>query len=173
MGGYGSGWQGSRKTTVEECLTLSIKRLVDEGAIAPGCQRSGTWSWSYPGEQPHAQISYTTQTLGFSDPWFRISARVGGAPVDYRIGLETTLPNFGGLRWWFICPRSGRRAANLYLPPGERYFAHRDAYGLTYRSCQESGQSRALYRRLAAQMGTSEATVRSHLKAGRVAGGGL
>jgi hypothetical protein len=42
--------------------------------------------------------------------------------VDYKIRLETTRPNFGGLRWWFMCPlvrRDGgppRRAAKLYLP---------------------------------------------------------
>jgi hypothetical protein len=37
---------------------------------------------------------------------------------DYWIQLETTPQPFGGRRWWFVCPRTGRRAAKLYLPNG-------------------------------------------------------
>ena len=75
----------------------------------------------------------------------------------------TTRPHFGGLRWWFVCPRSGRRAAKLHLPPGGKYFAHREAYGLTYRSCQESGKFRsAFYRNLANRVGLSEAQLRAN-----------
>ena len=166
MGGYGSGCQGSSKAIVEDSLTLSIKRLVEEEVVALGRWQSGTWMWSYPGEEPHASISYEVHTLDPADPWLRISGRVGGEPVAYRIGLETTQPNFGGLRWWFICPCSGLRAAKLHLPHGGKYFAHRKAYGLTYRSCQESGQFRGLFRRLAAEMGTSEASVREALQNG-------
>ena len=49
-----------------------------------------------------------------------------GEPLDYKIRLVTTIPNYGGRRWWFICPSSRddggppRRMAKLYLPPGER-----------------------------------------------------
>ena len=56
----------------------------------------------------------------------------------------TTTPNYGGRRWWFICPLSRddggppRRVAKLYLPPGEKYFGSREGYELTYESCQES-----------------------------------
>jgi hypothetical protein len=40
--------------------------------------------------------------------------------VDYKVKLVTTKPNYGGHRWWFICPivrRDGgppRRVAKLY-----------------------------------------------------------
>jgi hypothetical protein len=67
--------------------------------------------------------------------------------VDYRVQLEATRPNFGGLRWWFICPlvrRDGgppRRVAKLYLPSGGKYFGSREGNGLTYTSCQESGKN--------------------------------
>jgi hypothetical protein len=70
--------------------------------------------------------------------------------VDYKVRLVTTTPHYGGLRWWFICPlvrRDGgppRRVAKLYLPPGGKYFGSREGYGLTYRSCQESGENRKL-----------------------------
>lgn len=167
MGGYGSGWEGSKKTTVEDSLTLDIKRLVEAQVIAPGRCRSGTWAWSYPEEEPYARISYEAHVIDPADAWFRISGRVNDEPVDYRIQLETTRPSFGGLRWWFICPCSGRRAAKLHLPPGGKYFAHRKAYDLTYRSCQESGKFRRLYRHLAIRTGISEAEVHARLKGGR------
>jgi hypothetical protein len=33
-----------------------------------------------------------------------------------------------------------RRVAKLYLPSGSKYFGSREAYALTYASCQESGK---------------------------------
>ena len=86
------------------------------------------------------------------------------------IGLVAPQPNYGDRRWWLLCPLGrkdgdpSRRVANLYLPPGGRYFGNREAYGLTYTSCQESGKFSGLYRRLAADMGTDEATIRRALK---------
>jgi len=50
--------------------------------------------------------------------------------------------------------------------PGERYFGSRAGYGLTYTSCQESGQFRSMFRQLAAEMGTDEKAVRAALSGG-------
>jgi hypothetical protein len=57
-----------------------------------------------------------------------------------------------------------RRVAKLYPPPGGKYFGNRDAYGLTYTSCQDSGKYDGLYRRLAAHMGTDPSSIRLALK---------
>jgi hypothetical protein len=65
---------------------------------------------------------------------------------DYWIQLETTPQPFGGRRWWFVCPRTGRRAAKLYLPNGAVRFASRQAYRLAYRSQRETTYDRALRR---------------------------
>ena len=46
--------------------------------------------------------------------------------------LETTPQTFGGRRWWFVCPRTGVRAAKLHLPNGAFTFASRLAYRLAY-----------------------------------------
>jgi hypothetical protein len=72
--------------------------------------------------------------------------------ASYRVGLTTTRPRFGGLRWWFVCPLvkndvpCGRRVGKLYLPPGGRYFGCRTCYDLTYTSCQESHKYDGLFR---------------------------
>ena len=86
--------------------------------------------------------------------------------MDYKVQLVTTTPNYGGLRWWFICPlvrRDGgppRRVAKLYLPPGGTYFGSREGYGLTYTSCQESRKFDKFYASLGAEMGMDARTIR-------------
>jgi hypothetical protein len=65
---------------------------------------------------------------------------------DYWIQLETAPQPFGGRRWWFVCPRTGRRAEKLYLPSGAFTFASRQAYRLGYRSQRESPRDRGLRR---------------------------
>ena len=75
--------------------------------------------------------------------------------LDYRVELTTSRPNFGGLRWWFICPlminrrACKRRVGKLHLPPGARYFGCRACHQLTYTSCQESRKWDGLARLLA------------------------
>jgi hypothetical protein len=61
-----------------------------------------------------------------------------------------------------------RRVAKLYLPPGATYFGSRGGYGLTYTSCQESRKLGGLFRRLAAEMGMDEATIRAALNRGEL-----
>jgi hypothetical protein len=51
-------------------------------------------------------------------------------PMDYIVGLTSTAAGFGGRRWWFSCPVSGRRCAVLYLPRGGRRFGSAKGYGL-------------------------------------------
>lgn len=77
--------------------------------------------------------------------------------VAYCIHLETTRPHLGGLRWWFRCPVSGRRARKLYLYPGLERFCHREAIdpAPTYALQRVSGFDRVLAQRaaLAAKLG--------------------
>lgn len=62
---------------------------------------------------------------------------------DYKIPLVTTPCYFGGFRYWFQCPWyaqgifCGRRVGVLYL--GDKYFACRHCYHLTYASRKLSG----------------------------------
>src|SRR3954465_12365636 len=59
LGGFGSGWQGSKKATVEGSLVLTASALVRKKALVPGAQTAGSWGWTYEGEDgPHATIGY-------------------------------------------------------------------------------------------------------------------
>jgi hypothetical protein len=173
MGGFGSGWQGPKKATVEASLILTASKLVRRKSLVPGARTFGSWGWTCEGEdKPHATIGYEANLVDLEAAWLRLHYQWRGEPVDYRVRLVTTKPTYGGLRWWFICPLERRddgpprRVAKLYLPPGSRYFGSRKGHGLTYTACQESGKFRGLFRLLAAEMETDEAMVRAALNRG-------
>jgi hypothetical protein len=152
MGGTGSGnwwrWQG-RKSTVEESLSLAMKdfrrRLYSNAA------GTFTWTWAGGGKS----------SIGYFVTW---NCDAPTATLHYRwrdredvripVLLEATPTQFGGRRWWFICPlivrgiACNRRAGKLYLPPGAKYFGCRKCHDLTYRSCQEAHKDERGFGRL-------------------------
>ena len=54
--------------------------------------------------------------------------------LNYEIKLATTPCNYGGFRYWFLCPKCNRRVVKLYL---NKYYYCRHCHNLTYRSCQQ------------------------------------
>ncbi|MGE0735306.1 MAG: hypothetical protein AB7P50_11190 [Alphaproteobacteria bacterium] len=76
------------------------------------------------GSYPHFELAHETHRYAG-----------GGEPNRYKVRLTATQPRFGGVRWWFICPLSGRRVTKLFLPNGGDRFASRQAYRLGY-ACQ-------------------------------------
>jgi hypothetical protein len=149
MGGYGSGRSGGRPTT-DNGLTLTLSKLFRDGLFRPGSAwGSLVWTNTTTGERI-SSISYEThlgQESGRVRLHYTTTRRDGERrESDYWIQLETTPQPFGGRRWWFICPRTGRRAAKLYLPNGAFTFAARQAYRLAYRCQREAVHDRALRR---------------------------
>jgi hypothetical protein len=114
MGGPGSGnhyhhWRGTKKTTVEDCLSLDANRWRREGILAAGIHQAGWWRWTYPAGGGFT-LNYEVDTLDESWPtarlwysWVWPSTRQQES-ADYRVRLTTTRPRFGGLRWWLVCP---------------------------------------------------------------------
>lgn len=147
MGGSGSGtwYRWSKKTVVEDGLTLNLFKLVREKTIIPGKQVSGSLIWrSVRTGEKTASISYEANMFNPYAAWMRLHYTSDGKPMDYKVRLTTTRPHYGGLRWWFICPANGSRVAKLHSPPGGDLFASREAYRLGYQSQQESPMFRYL-----------------------------
>jgi hypothetical protein len=121
MGGLGSG-RRSKRRKVAECLTMDINRLLRTDLFY---RRSGRLYW--PGDLTTECIVHETEdgsrklVLSYSADW-----------AEQTVPLTTTQLVSGGLRWYFVCPRCGRRAAKLYLPPGEQAFGCRACYDLAY-----------------------------------------
>jgi hypothetical protein len=160
MGGYGSGWQGAKKNVVDHCVVLSIKALIRTRALVSGSYNRGSLTWRSAGGEVSAEFEYASELRQDGTGSLCIRYLGAGQPFCHWVPLRSTVPHFGGRRWWFVCPLKGIRVAKLYLPPGATSFASRQAYDLTYRSCQESGsreRSDRFWRRTARRLGSEYA----------------
>lgn len=135
----GSALSGRRngKSLVENCLTLDLARLMRLGPICEGIVGQGVLDWSIDGQRigtahfrldlRDAAAARLVMAFGVAD-----GARKPRC-VSQAIRLDFTVPNFGGRRWWLICPMTGERVRCLHLPAGGDRFASRQALGLGYR----------------------------------------
>src|SRR5207248_2490848 len=138
-------WRSEKKTVVGDCLSIDANRWARERILQPGACVRGRWRWTYPSGRSFS-AAYEVATLDPDRPAVRLSYSwvwtATGQPESacYVVGLTTTRPRFGGLRWWFLCPLlpGGRpcnlRVGKLYLPPRDRYFGCRRCHDLTYTS---------------------------------------
>lgn len=134
-----------RKATVEECRRLDIADLTRlQPAHFCGTNATDTLRWTDPDTgEVLASIGYEINTKDRQSPWIRLFYSISHGDeekefINYLVQLDTTNPNYGGVRWWFLCPDvdCGRRVRVLHLPIGEKYFVCRLCHDLTYQSCQ-------------------------------------
>jgi hypothetical protein len=132
MGGYGSGRQGGRPTT-DTSFRIDIAWLVRTRRVIPGSHTSGmlTWSWS---DEPAGWIRYSADMTEPDTSKLILTYSRGGEQIRQTVRLAFTEPNYGGRRWWMICPSRGDRVGKLYLPGGGDSFAGRKSWRLGYKS---------------------------------------
>jgi len=63
---------------------------------------------------------------------------------DYKISLVSTLCNYWGVRWWFLCPCKENRCSILYLQ-GNWIFASRKTLNLCYDDQKKSKRYRYMW----------------------------
>ena len=155
MGGMGSGnWhRHGSKPTDDNFWRFSMAALKKHGVIGERNRSSGGWQWLRNGEV-RSSMSYTINTLA-EPAWLKVrySDKQNGESYDYKIALTTTQPNFGGERWWFICPvrGCGKRVAVLYMAD---ILACRGCCDFTYSSQNEApafrllGKAQAIHQKL-------------------------
>ena len=149
------------KTVVERCYVLDISQWRRQGKLKPDSVCSGKLIWNYTHDY-QAVMGYEVSTFWDRErPFIRLSFSWQDNETqeyhseNYRIPLTITQPRFGGIRWWFLCPRiinqrhCSKRVAKLYLPAGCLYFGCRRCYGLTYTSCQENHLHEDFWRKAA------------------------
>lgn len=158
MGGMGSGRRGGR-ATVEGCRSLRLdvnhvmRGMRERLRGTPQGERVGAsmvWSWTRSGEgAPMAQAVVTVVV----DHW-RGHARLqfdvahwsqSTGQQDQTVQMVTSPCRYGGRRWWWVCPATGRRCSKLYLPNGGTRFLSRGrgAYRLPYASQNGSPMDRS------------------------------
>lgn len=164
MGGRGRGWQGPKKDVVDDCLVLAIKDLIRGRALVPDSYKRGSLNWRCGGSEPYARFEYQSELRQDGTGSLFLHYVGSGQEFCHWVSLISSVPHYGGRRWWFICPIKKIRVAKLYLPPGATQFASRKAHDLTYTSCQESGRVDRLCHKLAPRVGRDEAELRSLFK---------
>jgi len=136
-----------KKRTVEECKSVSIPFLREEGFLCGYYLGSIIWTDRFGEETASMSVVASTR---YEDSYVRLiytmTDRNTGeeTPFDYKVPLVSTLCHFGGVRWWFLCALSrngascGRRVGTVYRPPRADYYGCRHCYDLSYESRNET-----------------------------------
>jgi len=137
-----------KKDTVEDCRSVSISFHTKHDYLSENSCRSGGIAWKNCYGEETSSIGIVISTFEgekYVRFYYTVTDRNSGEKTDYdyKVSLTTTPCNFGGVRYWFICPLSkngvycGRRVAKLYKAPGGNYFGCRHCSNLSYESRNE------------------------------------
>lgn len=143
MGNYNSSrWHAhNKKNTVESTLRIYVQHLTKYELLPlpDGLEsRTRLMAW-VDGFKRHywAQmiVSRSESPSGYS-----LKLLYGWAknPIVTDVEIVATTPNFGGARYWFICPRCDRRCMVLHMAKtmGYSFWACRKCHDLVYQVCQ-------------------------------------
>lgn len=122
-----------RPHLVENCCKLDLAWLMRLGPIRTGRSGRGTIAWTING-CPAGSARFRLDLRDAARARLVIRFRADGSrdATTQFIALTALPQHFGGVRWWMLCPATGRRARTLLLPPGGERFASREALGLCY-----------------------------------------
>ena len=137
----------NRKTRVDEARSIDILDLQHKGVFDKGSGLNWTLSWIRNGATV-GSISYWLETddrgpTGLLFMYTTTNTETGEKKeYSYVIPVVSTRCNYGGERWWFLCPQvvdgctCQRRCRIVYMSLGTKYFGCRECNRLTYESRQ-------------------------------------
>ncbi len=116
---------------VDDGLRLDVHRVV-----VASKRRRGAFVWQWMNGDGEA-VGWITVNVILESPLsgtLALNYRCNDVPFDHRFHLEAEPCRFGGLRWFAICPATGKRAAKLYSLGGAGFHS-RHRYGrVAYRT---------------------------------------
>ena len=123
--------------------------MLRTGRAREGSLVRGSLHWSCGG-QPSGSIGYkaSMEETGQEHLELHYTNTRQGKREEKRqtVWLTHTMPNYGGRRWWMLCPVNGRRVGKLYLPQDGDVFASRQAWRLGYQSQRDAPRDRPFER---------------------------
>ena len=132
MGGYSSGrYRERNRGTVDAAIRLDLRVMRRQGFLVPGGVTSGVQRWTRAGEETGS----VGVTVNLADPdagFVVVRFSLNGDPRVQEIPLASRSMRYGGWRYYFLCPKHGRRCEVMPLVGG--VFASRQAQRLTYQS---------------------------------------
>src|SRR5690349_3776997 len=141
------------RSIAEQSNRLNIFWLKKQGYFPQGgCMRWGTVTWSSGGESKSSigiqvvagmtdEPDYIKLNYTHTDSWTGEKSE-----MDYKVRLTTTPCQFGGIRYWFVCPLTkngrycGRRVGVLYGVG--KWFGCRYCAEVAYQAQFEGGRFR-------------------------------
>jgi len=164
------------KTESESLVKIDVYDLRKKGFLKAGHYAYCTLRWAnYSSGNPNSiAMCVSAGELGEYVQFTYTETNQNGEKTDfnYKVRLVKTPCNFGGFRYWFICPLScrgvscNRRVAKLYL--GGRWLGCRHCYDVTYRSRRVSRKYAIFkYIDLTESAGEEETKLKRHFYAGK------
>lgn len=124
------------KVTVEACLGITTQFLKKQGHLSRKWSSSSSSCNWYRGKTQTGSMNFivNTKELYVQFMYTEID-RITHEKTEknYSIKLFTTSCNFGGLRYWLVCPFCQRKVGGLYIHE-KNDFACRHCLDLTYES---------------------------------------
>jgi hypothetical protein len=111
--------RGRFRVPLESGPRLDLNRLCRDGFVRDGARSQFGLQWS---DGSRASIDADLNP----DGWARLIIEHDDGRQEIRLVFVPA--NFGGRKWFFICPRTYRRVSVLWKPPGSPYFACRQAF---------------------------------------------
>lgn len=134
----GRWYRHNAKTTVESVTALStttLKTRLLSLVDSTESSAAGSLTWRDGGGRETSSVSYLIEQreVGLTVTLFYRYV-YGADKVDCRSDLRVvaTYPNFGGVRYWWLCPACSRRVLKVYQRGGR--WACRTCFRLTYDS---------------------------------------
>jgi hypothetical protein len=125
----------NRKATADESCRLKMSYLKKLGMLSGQVTETITWTSSMTGKSSSIELTVNTVNEPYAQIQYVLTGRDGKSRhFDYKVKLETTPCNFGGIRYWFACPSCHRRVGVIYLSLQGHYFQCRHCNNLSYRS---------------------------------------
>lgn len=109
------------RATLEQGPRIDINTLIREGRIKPGELKGFTVTY-FDG----AKVTLAADMRPERTSPLVVIACEGGRQ---EIALLSIPVHFGGVKWFFRCPKTFQRVSVLYKPLGSTYFASRKHYG--------------------------------------------
>jgi len=137
-------YYNARSSTSDYPKRLTIKALKENGFLdgsKNGCEATITWS---NGSNIGIQANIWEESWSVRVYFTQLNRTTWEEKkLDYTITLESTPCNYGGKRWWLICPLRWGRCTTLYLQ-NNGLFGSRKTLNLCYEEQKESHRYRQL-----------------------------
>ncbi len=135
-------WSSSSKTEADCLKKIEMHWLKEQGFLDGWKSNTIKWTNNFGGGEESIGIEVDTGGMYVRLHYSQTDYDGEKKDFDYKIPLTTTRCNYGGVRYWFICPlivdgtHCGRRVGVLYK--GRDYFGCRHCHDLIYSSQKEN-----------------------------------